>query len=165
VSCPDVTPLTEPPLPVTPPSRFERACWFVPILGWLIAAFLETRRRTPKARHIAAQIRDRKRPIHDAWGDHADRRATAVVVCQEIQREFDWPNDHYLPADPLRLLIWRTRQDVELLFALFEVGRRLGIRAVPAADFDYANATLGDLVDRIVRGGNVGRSLPCNGAM
>ena len=74
------------------------------------------------------------------------------MICQEIQRELDWPNARYLPDDPLRLLTWRTSADVELLFALVEVGRRLRVRAVPAADFDYANATLGDLVDRIVRG-------------
>ena len=113
---------------------------------------LETRRRPPKAEHLAAQIRTRKLPTWDAWGDDPDRRAAAVVLCQEIQREFDRPNAHYLPDDPLRVLTSRTSADVELLFALFEVGRRLRVRAVPASDFDYASATLGDLVDRIVRG-------------
>jgi len=152
VPCLDVAPLTEPPFPTAAPSRLERTGWFIPVLGWIASAVLQMRRRTPKAQHVDGQIRARRLPTWDAWGDDPDRRAAAVVVCQEIQKEFGWPNDHYLPDDPLRLLTWTAAPDVELLFALGEVGRRLGVRALPPADFDYANATLSDLVDRILPG-------------
>ena len=109
------------------------------------------RDRRMKGDHIASQIQARTLSTHVAWGEDEPRRTVAAALCDAIREEFGWPNPHYLPDDPLRLVAWRRSADVELLFALHDLEGRLKVDAMPSADFDYDNATLADLVDAIVR--------------
>src|ERR1700730_7147565 len=78
-------PLTELPLPIQPPSHFEQACMFVPLLGWGIAAGLEARRRRPRTDFIAKQIAERRHSTMGAWGDDPRRLAVASSVCDTIR--------------------------------------------------------------------------------
>jgi hypothetical protein len=145
------TPLTDAPSPPAPPSRFERACMFVPILGWIVAARLEMRRRAPKTQHIARQIAERSGPATvAAWGDEPSRLSVVRDVIDAIQRQFDWPSGHFLPGDRLDLLMWSEGGGMggEVLFCLFDIERRVGVK-LRRDDVDFLTLTLGQFVDYV----------------
>src|SRR5688500_16031283 len=146
-------PLVNPPTP-PPPSWIERILWFFPIVGWWIAGLLWSGRMRVKKDQIAIQMQRRSQPTFAQWGDDPQRRQVAVVVSEALKEEFDWPNAHYLPDDPLSLLIFRDDCESELVFVLDDVEDRLNLKRL-----DYAlpktmpdeNTTLGMLVDEIVK--------------
>ena len=142
------TPLSEPPFPVQPPSRFEHVCMFVPLVGWAIAAGLEARRRRPRTDFVANQIAGRRDATIAAWGDDPKRRAVASSVCDTIRVVFGWPNSHFLPEDRLDLLMWEICGEFDELLGRWNcetVRKTLGGIA-PSADM-----TVGQLVDDIAR--------------
>src|ERR1700722_2087485 len=93
------TPFIEPPFPVEPAGGVERACMWVPVIGWVVAAGLEARRRRARNVFIAKQIAGRRHSTIEAWGNDPRRQAVAATVCKAIQTVLGWPNSHYLPDD------------------------------------------------------------------
>src|SRR5579859_6998684 len=85
VDNPDVTPLTEAPVRLEPPSSFERICRFVPLVGWTVAGTLERERRAPKWKHIANQLAARTKRTTAAWGDNPTRRSIASAISKVIR--------------------------------------------------------------------------------
>jgi hypothetical protein len=142
------TPLTAPPFPMKPPSRFEQGCMYVPLLGWAIVAGLEARRRRPRTDFIAKQIAGRRHPTMAAWGDDPRRRAVASTVCDTIRVVFSWPNSHFLPEDRLDLLMWEVCDGFDELLGRWNCET---VRTTLGGIAPSSNMTLGQLVDDIVR--------------
>jgi hypothetical protein len=141
-------PLTELPFPIQPPSHFEQACMFVPLLGWGIAAGLEARRRRPRTDFIAKQIAGRRHSTTAAWGDDPRRLAVASTVCDTIRAVFGWPNSHFLPDDRLDLLMWEVGGEFDELLGRWNCEK---VRTTLGTIAPSPNMTLGKLVDDIVR--------------
>lgn len=159
------TPLTELPFALAGPGWLERACLFVPLLGWVTAGILETRRRTPVEHFIGGQIEARTEDTGWAWGDDPVRQRVAAEVSQSIEREFGWPNSHYLPEDRMEFLTFSVGAagcGGELLFFIWEVEHRLGVKIVGRRAAQHIlEMTLGEFVDDLV--GCVARPLCVEG--
>jgi hypothetical protein len=127
-----------------PASRLEQLCRWVPVVGWLAAAFLRDRRRSAFEIAVNMQLL-RRGEVSDAWGPDPTRKRLAACMCALIQREFNWDNAHFLPDDPLDLLLWHTgwfSGDAGAL--LFLMGPML--REAPPS----LNMTLGEFVDNYI---------------
>jgi hypothetical protein len=144
-----IAPLIDFPNPIEPPSTLERACWFVPVIGWITANLLSLERLKPKTQYIVDQLTARTPAALEAWGDDPNRRAVATAVCEAIQRECVWPNPYYIREDPLIVLFWRCDHEREILFALVDIERRLGVDAVQYVPLPLLHRSLGQLVDFI----------------
>ena len=146
---PDRTPLTEAPFPLEPPSQIERICRFVPLIGWTVAGTLERERRAPRWNHIADQIAARTKRTADAWGDDPTRRSIAAVVSNVIRDAFDWPSAHFLPDDPIALLMWTLGDGLSPIGCAFSLEKRLVV-TLGNETVDWQHMTLGQLVDHIL---------------
>jgi hypothetical protein len=144
-----LNPLSIAQAPVAPPSQFERICWFVPILGWGVAAAFEKRRRSPVAAFVAKQLTTRKLPTTHSWGDNAHRIALAQSISRVIRDEFQWPNNHFLPDDRLDLLMWSVGDGLTPVSCAFAIERGLAI-TLGSVTTQWADMTLGQLVDHIL---------------
>jgi hypothetical protein len=144
-----VTPLTEAPWPLEPASQVERVCRFIPLVGWTVAGTLERGRRRPKWEHIAGQIAVRTKRADRAWGDNPFRRAIAGAVSKVIRETFGWPNAHYLPDDPIALLMWTTGDGVSPISCAFSIEKRLVV-TLGDVTVEWHKMTLGQLVDHIL---------------
>ena len=150
---PTATPLIDWPHPVPPPSRFERVCVFVPLVGWIVAAIMERRRWRPRIRHIERQLVARTHSAASAWRDDPRRAAVARIVSRVIRDLFDWPNAYFLPDDRLDLLMWSCGDAFAPIASAFAIERITGVKLVKLDDRtpDLRDMTLGQLVDHILR--------------
>ena len=142
-------PLTEPDVALGPPSHWSWSCSSIPMLGRLIAAGREGRRMKQRRKLIAQQIAARRHSTRAAWGENPRRQAVARAICETIQRVFGWPNAHFLPDDPLDLLMREFWQDVA--GSPWETGlaRHLGMTPAELAPH-ISTMTLGELVDHLL---------------
>jgi hypothetical protein len=146
---PAPNPLSIPQGPVAPPSRFERICWLVPILGWGVAAALEKKRRSPISAFVANQLSERKSPTTQAWGDNPNRIALAHSISRVIRDEFEWPNSHFLPDDRLDLLMWSVGDGLTPISCTFAIEKGLAL-TLGDVTAKWADMSLGQLVDHIL---------------
>ncbi|HEY8751545.1 MAG TPA: hypothetical protein VIM11_26425 [Tepidisphaeraceae bacterium] len=143
-------PLHDPPFTVDPPSTFERLCWFIPLVGWTVAGTLESHRRTPKAQNIARQLAARpKAATAAAWGDDPIRIAMARNISRIIREEFHWPNAHFLPDDPLNLLMYTPGDGITPIACAFAMEKQLTLTLGPVTSV-WWKMTLGQLVDHLL---------------
>lgn len=120
----------------------------LPLVGWLIAAGLEERRRRPRNVFIAKQLAARRHSTIPQWGDNPRRQAVALNLCKSIQVALGWPNSHYLPDDRLDLLMWDICDAVAEDSGNATRTRRLGV----LGEISYPpDMTLGQLVDTLLR--------------
>lgn len=84
----------------TPRSSEASGGWISRILGRIpIVRYVESERHKEVARQLA--IRD-KFPS-EAWDYQGIDPAKAEIILAKLPVQFDWPNHHFLPSDPLRL--------------------------------------------------------------
>jgi len=121
---------------------------WIPILGWIIAGILELKRRQPKRKHIEQQLAARTQSTSAAWGTDPECLRIVRIVSEELQREFGWPSQNFLPADRLDLLFWRDHWDAEILVFAIEAGKRLGVDLFREKQWDH-KGTLGQFVERV----------------
>ncbi|MDB5295914.1 MAG: hypothetical protein JWO31_1897 [Phycisphaerales bacterium] len=147
----DMNPLVEPPVACPPPSGVERMLVFVPVLGWLVAAVLEYRRRKPVEDFVGQALSARTATTWAAWGDDPVRLDVAAVVNGALMDEFGWPNMYCLPGDRLALLTWGVGGTLggELLAFVVSLELRLRVRLMDL-DVDFERDNLGAYVDRAV---------------
>ena len=108
--------------------------------------------RVRAARDIRAQLRARDRRCADLWGPDPERRRVSDVVCHIIAYCMGWPNDCFIPEDPVEILLWED-SIVGLMRpeqALLMVEEQLGITFEEGEEVTWSG-TLGEMVDSIVR--------------
>jgi hypothetical protein len=72
----------------------------------------------------------------------------AAVVCEELKKEFLWPNDYFIPEDPIAMVVWPHQIHVEreLFVAMVEVGKKLRVDPWCFGKYLRPTSTLADLV-------------------
>jgi hypothetical protein len=83
------------------------------ISGWLylvplplaVPYFAFVSRRGRYMDGVHAQVLARTEFPSELWGD-PQRAARAKQVSDILADEFNWPNAHFIPDDPLKLLLW-----------------------------------------------------------
>jgi len=64
-----------------------------------------------KAHDLVSQTQRREPPPDDVWGADPERRELAQALGQIIREEIGWPNAHFFPQDPMRLVLHRLDTD------------------------------------------------------
>jgi hypothetical protein len=118
--------LAWPPEGLLPATPLEQKCGSIPVIGRFIAYQFERRRMRRVARRFHAQVRLRP-PVDPAtWGDDPARRKFAAFLAEAIRDAGGWPNDHFLPSDPMSILCWEHDYGMEILLVYFAVEEEVG---------------------------------------
>ena len=95
------------------------------------------------AEQIAEQLRERPSFPGSAWGSE-DRAAFAAAVSLIVADEFDWPSPHFLPDDPLEIILFHAGGDGgEGLAISYNFEKAFGRRCRFGDD-----QTIGEFIDR-----------------
>jgi len=102
-------------------------------------------------REIEAQLKGRP-DTSRAWADNPERQETAERICQLIRDDFNWPNDHFIPDDPLFIVWWAHTDGLDGSIAKLDVEKAFRVKLF---DEDlvrlWHDGTLGDFVDFVLR--------------
>ena len=77
--------------------------------------------------HISGQLEARESPPETVWGTEPTRRSIAPRICHRIQELFEWPNDHFLPDDPIDILFLAPWDDLEIVELIMQTEEDFGI--------------------------------------
>lgn len=98
---------------------------------------------------IAKQLSLRDESYLSAW-DRAPLDVdlyVALRVARVIAREVDWPNDYFVPDDPVALLIVDRGDALDSTFVVMEIERELSLPELPEAFWVPAfEGTFGELI-------------------
>jgi hypothetical protein len=75
-----------------------------------------------------AQLQARPSPSADRWGTGDCRRDVGQTLCSLVQRTYDWPNDHFIPEDPVDVVFLMPDDDLEIVEVILEFQKALGVR-------------------------------------
>lgn len=89
---------------VPAPGIAERLLWWLPVIGWTGAAEIARERLRPIRRYVEGQIARRGEGVESAWGSDERRRSLALQMCRLIREAYAWPNDRFIPDDPIEVL-------------------------------------------------------------
>lgn len=132
------------------PTLFERACMFVPVLGWIAAWLIGSRRLRRIRERIFRQVENRPNIPGETWGS-PERQQCAAVVIRAIQG-FGWPTANFLPEDQFGLLLY-GECELEVQALLMEVDEQLGTRSGDWSPEEVAavlQMPLGELIDHLL---------------
>ena len=117
--------------------------------------FLAGFRRSASARRLMAQMRRRSPIPPDRWGPNPERYAFAGALAAIIREDIPWPNTHFIPEDPMRLVLFRLdsqglfwdHMEIESIFhgLGMMIGRPLSAEEINA----LYQGSFGDAVDRL----------------
>jgi acyl carrier protein len=134
----------------TQPSKTEKCLMWLPIIGWTFAAMLEQARFQPMVRSIEQQLRDRP-DTSQLWGAEPDRQRVSSTMRKIAQEECGWPNDRFIPADPLDIVLWGHKDGLDSVSAVMRIEKEFSFRFPdPGAERSRREGTLGELVDRLL---------------
>jgi hypothetical protein len=134
----------------TQPSRTEKCLEWLPIIGWALAAWLERERFGPMVRSIEQQLRQRP-DTAELWGTALRRQQVSAAIRKIAAEECGWPNDHFIPADPLAIVLWGHKDGLDSVSAVTRLEKELGV-TLPDEGTEglMSQSTLGELVDRLI---------------
>jgi hypothetical protein len=77
---------------------------------------------------IEAQLKSRDLSLEEAWGHRRGRLDEIGVICGVVRDHMDWPNDHFLPRDPLAIVLWNHVDTLSFTETLQEIEERFDLR-------------------------------------
>lgn len=133
--------LDEPQL--LPETTWEKRLNWFPLIGWTIAYQSQVRRIERAIQQIHPQLERRDSFPSDAWIAAGFEPTNAERVARIVAKQTPWPNHHFLPADPLQLILLEP-EGFGYFNASAAIKRELGV----ALDTDALppESTFGDLV-------------------
>jgi hypothetical protein len=119
---------------------------WLPIVGWLISSWLMRRRLSVFTQAIERQLAARIRFPEEEWGCDGQRLEFVRFVCRTLKTEVGWPNDHFVPDDPVWLLVGGYGDCLLPASIAIEIERYLDVR-VAEKDWEATDGmTLGQAV-------------------
>jgi hypothetical protein len=114
VTANDIHPLAYPDGWPKPPSTLEIIGRWIPVLGWMVSAALESRRLRPGSVAILEQLQRRAEIPEEVWPD-AHRADVAKRIIQCCTAACCWDHPRFAPRDPFEIIIqWQTGDLCEL---------------------------------------------------
>jgi hypothetical protein len=108
--------------------------------------------RRPVVVHVREQLLARPECLH-LWGSDPRRIELAGVLCRALARAKYWPNDHFIPDDPMELAFFEI-SGVDAHAEVVEVGMELTKKTGNKIDWNKLGSiaklrplTLGHLLD------------------
>lgn len=130
-------------------SPAERLWRHVPGFGWMVADKFWASRVRPIIRKVEGQLKQRSEPDPTLWGDSVRRRDFALWLCKEMQENADWPNDHFIPDDPVYIAMWAPEDGPE--YVVRQIESKLGITITEEEVIAwFGGQTVGELVDSLL---------------
>jgi acyl carrier protein len=133
--------------PLQWPDNFTPAAslWdWIPFLAWFSP---RNARYAEVAEDIRRQLLQRQAPDPAVWGSDPVRLQTARSLCRWAQKQYAYPNDHFLPDDPFEIVFqmpWDDLEVVEFMICMEEA------YDIAIADEECRRwRTLGDVVDSL----------------
>jgi hypothetical protein len=128
-------PLSWPPEEAPTVIAFEQKCESIPVVGRLIARQMERHRMRRVVRHFHAQVQRRPPIDPEMSGDDLARRQFAAFLADAIRDASSWPNDHFVPADPISILCCvHDPSGMEFILLHFAVEKWIGTQ-IPHEQF------------------------------
>ena len=114
--------------------KLEKVMSYIPFLGWAVSSGLWRRRHRPIQESITQNLAGRPFINRSIWGD-AERQEIAAFVCTAIKEQIGWPNDRYLPADAVGVLMWSFQDCLESVEIVMQIEDRFGFK-LPDEEFE-----------------------------
>src|SRR5438093_13788719 len=95
-----------------PRSKIDNILEFIPIIGPMLAPI--NRQWAPTVEEIKEQLLGREIPTASTWGVDPLRVSIGNRIGRLIQEEYEWPNDHFIPDDPLDVVFLMPWDDLEI---------------------------------------------------
>ena len=130
-------------------TKAERFWGHIPILGWALSNTMWGERTWPIVEKIERQLKSRSEPESGLWGESAAKIALARYVCKVAAEEMGWPNDYFIPDDPVGVVFWAHEDGLDVESAVMEIEEHLGITLDDAEVETWFNQTLGEVVESL----------------
>ncbi len=105
------------------------------------------RRTLPIVENIATELKQRPVTNPSGWGEGEEHQAFAQTVCEIVQKEMGWPNDHFIPEDSAGVVFWAHEDGLDNVTAIMEMEDTFGI-VVTDRDLErYGTQTLGEVIE------------------
>lgn len=119
----------------------------IPVIGWGIVNNVVTAKLRPYKEQVDQQLKERDVFPEEQWGHDPEKIAFAKSMGAVISRHVEWANNHFLPDDPVSVVLWEVDS-----FGMFEVFReieeRLGISLNEYPGWDqHIRGKLENLID------------------
>jgi hypothetical protein len=129
--------------------EIERFLRYVPFVGSPIANLMRGFRMRPVVMKIERELRNRRPPDLDVWGESVEKALFAQSICELTMLEMGWPNDHFLPSDPAAIVFWNHRDGLDFATTIKDIESNLGID-IDSHDIEqWFDKPFGDVVDAL----------------
>jgi hypothetical protein len=127
----------------------ERLLRYFPLIGPYIANLLYGFRTRAVVESVERELRRRRRPELNVWGDDIPKALFAQSICELAMLEMGWPNDHFLPTDPAAVVFWNHRDSLDFATALKDIETNIEVD-IDQGDIEvWFEKTLGEVVDAL----------------
>ena len=130
-------------------TQAERLWKRVPVLGWVIAGMMWSKRTHPIVKKIEGQLKARPQPDTAIWGNNAAKVVLAHSVCKVVAEEMGWPNSYFIPDDPAGVVFWAHEDGLDVESAVLEIEQCLEIRLEDAEVEAWFSQTLGEVIESL----------------
>ena len=100
--------------------------------------------------HLKRELIARSRPDALVWGEDPLRIRMGLLACKHIQRNYEWPNDHFVPEDPFDILILLPWDDLEIVELVMALEADLDMTIADSEVEAWVGTRLGNVVDRLL---------------
>lgn len=130
---------------VPPPGRLERICRNIPVLGWMVASNLDTRRRLPTFAAIEQVLLDRGAPLF-TYPAGSPEAVVSKKLLELLKEHGQWEAPNFGPDDEVVVAFASLHYLVEPEQAHEEIRELLGLPPIDVWNPDYDNMTLGQFI-------------------
>jgi hypothetical protein len=131
-------------------TRAEKFWMRIPILGWAIADSLWRERAWPIVEQVEKQLTSRPQPEPAIWGNDPRRAQIGLFLSRIAKEEMGWPNDHFVPADPVEVVFWAHEDGLDFKMVLIRIEEELDVKIRDAEVIGWSGKTLADVVDDLL---------------
>ncbi len=97
---------------------------------------------------VSDRLRNRAWPGGAVWGDEPARASIAWRICRRVKELYGWPNDHFLPGDPVAIVMHMPWDDLDIVEFVMQIEEDFKIM-LPDEEAEKWR-TLGDIVDSVI---------------